>query len=858
MEHLEIPEEHRSRGIIVPYLGLAPRYDYKGLIGFPERHGYDSEILTSYSEESPPRRKNKDSPPVSREFVESFLQEWLWFGIMHEFAIVCGRHLDLDEFVKTWADGQRTVNTEFLLYYMRALSIDLLIESEVPLDLEVGDLVHITNLDDSSDVSSNDSFSSDQCSDTESTSRVNSQIHSAHTAIQDAQSETRSSRSRSSSLSTSALGIFPTTQKIAKCWGNLRYSLEGDVVDGFEDDAEYHRINVAYLRRADNSIVNMNMSDILTRCQEIPLAILVRNVYAARYKDPQLSIRFSRFTLCMQDLRKTTRLALLRSDPVIRFGIALSIDVLWESLKQTLRYLFGEILPIPARAYDYYWTRFEGLMRNENWCLARTSLVLGTDLTSSYRKASLPSYESNSHMNCTARACSRLFHDVSRLHAQHNLDECNGDCQMLGFDELELIGILRDGGIPGISCVDRKGDIGDFEIVDVTGRQYIAISHVWSHGLGNPNQNALPLCQIERLFKYIQSIGPPGTFLWIDTLVVPVNNTYKLLAISRLRTVYEKAHSVLVIDRHLIRVGKNLLERQIQLLCSEWMRRLWTLQEGRLATRLYVQFRHEAVFVQELYDCDAEDDNESVFDGVAERASRDLRVHFATPSHITNRFRHLILDLAHRSATVPTDEPICLATLLGLPLETFKSYPTMVDIYRSLPELPPTLLFLQNTRMIIAGFRWAPSTFLNQESEGFDDSPHDDTATLMDDGLQITRSCIMFKIGLFFRTAYKFYIREAPGISFEVCDYSYHNSQNGALSNAGIILNSIGSTFKYPNISAILVDNLVLKDGIYYCRWQRHLNVEKLDLGIHGNEVEVNDDLIFNGEFLEDVTFCVD
>jgi hypothetical protein len=38
----------------------------------------------------------------------------------------------------------------------------------------------------------------------------------------------------------------------------------------------------------------------------------------------------------------------------------------------------------------------------------------------------------------------------------------------------------------------------------------------------------------------------------------------------------------------------------MQLLCSERMKRLWTLQEGRLAANLFIQFRDEAFSINDL------------------------------------------------------------------------------------------------------------------------------------------------------------------------------------------------------------------------------------------------------------------
>jgi len=49
---------------------------------------------------------------------------------------------------------------------------------------------------------------------------------------------------------------------------------------------------------------------------------------------------------------------------------------------------------------------------------------------------------------------------------------------------------------------------------------------------------------------------------------------------------------------------------------------------------------------------------------------------------------------------------------MGLALEDFQPFPTMADIYRSLPNLRQDLLFTGSTRLLTPGFRWAPFTFL--------------------------------------------------------------------------------------------------------------------------------------------------
>jgi hypothetical protein len=77
---------------------------------------------------------------------------------------------------------------------------------------------------------------------------------------------------------------------------------------------------------------------------------------------------------------------------------------------------------------------------------------------------------------------------------------------------------------------------------------YVAISHVWADGLGNPASNGLPRCQLDKLFALLGDLINPSTFasirfkksstiqralwnrtsrryFWMDTFCIPVGTT---------------------------------------------------------------------------------------------------------------------------------------------------------------------------------------------------------------------------------------------------------------------------------------------------------------------------------------------
>lgn len=67
----------------------------------------------------------------------------------------------------------------------------------------------------------------------------------------------------------------------------------------------------------------------------------------------------------------------------------------------------------------------------------------------------------------------------------------------------------------------HAGATVDIPVSDVT---FVAISHVWADGLGNPSANKLPQCQLSRLQGLVDNMVPahqrPMPF-WIDTLFIP-------------------------------------------------------------------------------------------------------------------------------------------------------------------------------------------------------------------------------------------------------------------------------------------------------------------------------------------------
>ncbi len=119
----------------VPYLGIAPKYDNLGFDGFPERHGWTVDELLN----------GEGTSKWRADYVESFFQEWLFFGLLDEFGNACKISIDLDDFITDSPSGEGKVITTALLYdvYVHRLACKILNVNTLALGLELNDLINL-------------------------------------------------------------------------------------------------------------------------------------------------------------------------------------------------------------------------------------------------------------------------------------------------------------------------------------------------------------------------------------------------------------------------------------------------------------------------------------------------------------------------------------------------------------------------------------------------------------------------------------------------------------------------------------------------------------------------------------------
>lgn len=352
------------------------------------------------------------------------------------------------------------------------------------------------------------------------------------------------------------------------------------------------------------------------------------------------------------------------------------------------------------------------------------------------------------HSRCTDTKCLANQTDAKTYQTAHVSDGCH--CSFIAVDPEQLKDSLERNQIPKITIVldsDNSASTISLKVVDGKNQPYIAISHVWADGLGNPRENSLPYCQLLRLGSLIDGVmktirrddGKNQHAFWIDTLCIPVAphfKNYRNLAIQRIRETFRDATATLVLDKELYNLdtrGISNMEIGIRIFCGGWTKRLWTLKEAvyTLATgdneKLFFQMNEDLVewnrthskfkyhlsqnnnspFIRDSNGSSDSGSNvdllklEILFEPFIEIAMKSrlpsLRSFTDSNEGNTPRFLRLADAVAKRSTSRQEDEPLCLTYLLGRPAQHILASQDveerMMLFYLELKKIPKAIIF---------------------------------------------------------------------------------------------------------------------------------------------------------------------
>ncbi|XP_014552464.1 hypothetical protein COCVIDRAFT_19456 [Bipolaris victoriae FI3] len=249
------------------------------------------------------------------------------------------------------------------------------------------------------------------------------------------------------------------------------------------------------------------------------------------------------------------------------------------------------------------------------------------------------------HAACSDETCVANDIDPNKYTSRHTKEGCS--CPHVRVPSGKIEKIINEGGIPLVKIKDHDSfGLPEIEIVKLTEHTpYVAISHVWSHGLGNPHDNSLPCCQLRRVATHIaelrvdtyKSVRAASTanssqayhhgvawdlsrfrlsrkneLFWLDTLCVPVGRDaetrrLKTMSINKMAAIYAIANHVMVLDDMLSRIDASRAKASevlARINISDWMGRCWTLQEGALNLTCQVKLLNSTGTNPRMIGCD--------------------------------------------------------------------------------------------------------------------------------------------------------------------------------------------------------------------------------------------------------------
>ena len=426
------------------------------------------------------------------------------------------------------------------------------------------------------------------------------------------------------------------------------------------------------------------------------------------------------------------------------------------------------------------------LMHFSGWCSVDVRRVCATAGHSmSYYLSSLDRRPmGEDHDRCCGKYCVAFQINSNTYKGKHTTTDCECDFMSLR-DAFEFVKeCLDEDSIPLIRFEDddEETETATFGLarwkIGYEGPPYVAISHIWADGIGNTQENALPLCQMRRLQKMVNELYPEspnsktGVLFWIDTLMVPLEDEARKKAIAQMEAVYRCANKVLVLDKSLETLRGDLGPEELltRISYSPWMKRLWTAQEAYLAGNLHFQLLETSVSIRGLtgeyrrhkLELDMDKFKSICHDGSAfaevlthyfreivqnvgqpTDAEGDLQSLDRIKTHALDRlvplrieawsknddeeprdlglvqFIRMVLPMQNRSSSKAEDEPLCLALLAGAPVSAFLPIPPderMEQLFGNFAQVPGNIIFSEKVRINKYARRWIPTSLLDSQN----------------------------------------------------------------------------------------------------------------------------------------------
>lgn len=206
-----------------------------------------------------------------------------------------------------------------------------------------------------------------------------------------------------------------------------------------------------------------------------------------------------------------------------------------------------------------------------------------------------------------------------------------------------------------------------------------------------------------------------------------------------MRHVYTNAKAVLILDDWLQQIPSDspMLEIVARLYQSNWIKRLWTHQEGFLPSALYVQFSDKPVEMETLHNRFTEYQSDLMTVGVYLQFPEATNMRLLSLYTVLKTFMQGVHEvdkkyalyapladvMSERKTSRLADETVCLATIIDIDVQPFLDIPDKPDaesartrmalFLRTIHTFEMRLVFNNYERIEETGYKWAPRSLLN-------------------------------------------------------------------------------------------------------------------------------------------------
>ena len=359
--------------------------------------------------------------------------------------------------------------------------------------------------------------------------------------------------------------------------------------------------------------------------------------------------------------------------------------------------------------------------------------------------------------------------DTSKATNLYHDPHCPGEsCHPIGPTTEELNEIVNDDKVPLLHYTKDQSTvrIEKRPVDELRRKPYVVFSHVFSDGFGNPSSNRLNKCVLNyflRLFNQLRrksafasqsTVSETSLPFWIDTMTIPVKRDDNAEAIRKgihgMHDIYFNASDTIVLDLSIMRNPRSreqYLDLAMSITISNWMRRLWTLQEAYLSREVWFVLSGNDLYSLrnleyqygskggQIHTCLPEKCR-AYYDGILGEDRGRIQQDGVTKREIQvdSKFVASVWKAVQwRTTSYTQHETLALATLFNLNTDPFadtsnttndaeydepkcdKLMQKLLEALDSQPQsaIPPGMIFLPGRHLNIKGYGWAPRSWLS-------------------------------------------------------------------------------------------------------------------------------------------------